>query len=333
MKSKTIVIACVATLAILAVAFLGSGSLLGSSLGVFGQKAIDGVVGLIAYPNRSGSGEEEESEPAHAARVQAAKARGDVGGPVEGAAPGGLAVVNAATDAAKAADGGSVGVAVESGVAGPEISAVAAGTESAVEPAATGTGDTSPPAGTETTDATATAAGEGDPPVAEVAMTLGSEPDRSGARSTWEGEGWGESSMATPGEGTPLDADEDYWEEADPFQFEDETVVRELGPGYSAYDGRDPFLALVTTQKQDVATSEVVDPDGLRFVGIIWGPNGICAVVEDRQRRGVVLREGDRVLYGRVASITREAVIIDQVIHGEFKRITLHLEPLGKEGN
>ena len=138
---------------------------------------------------------------------------------------------------------------------------------------------------------------------------------------------------AMPGAGEGFEpSSEDGWSNSDPFEFEDESVLREMGPGYSRFDGRDPFLALVTANNQGAA-SATVDPDGMRFVGIIWGERGIRALVEDSLRRGYVLREGDRVLYGRVTSISRDRIDIDQVIHGEFKRVTLRLEPYSREGN
>ena len=126
--------------------------------------------------------------------------------------------------------------------------------------------------------------------------------------------------------------DEDLWDDSDPFQFEDEGIIREMGPRYSSFGNRDPFFALVTTGNQDVASSELIDPDRLRLVGIVWGDHGIAALVEDDVKRGFVLREGDRVLYGRVASITRDTLIINQVIYGEFKRVKLRLER-NREGN
>ncbi len=330
MKSKTVVIACVATLALLAVAFLGSGSLLGSSLGMAGQKAIDGVIGFIAYPNRSDS--IEEAEPADAgvdrsARLAAAKARGaadantenaDNSEPDAMAASGAgmaMSVINAATEAANNANGGSVALAAREGQAPAEILADA---HINVETAATSSEEMHVEVAS--SDDNITLERDDSPATGEELAPPAATPSTDDTDKSWDEDAFGGD-----------DATNDY--ESDPFEFEDESILREMGPGYSAFDGRDPFLALVTATDQSSAAGAMIDPDGMRFVGIIWGSNGICALVEDRERRGYVVREGDRVMFGRVSSISRDAIVIDQVIHGEFKRLTLRLEPTSMEGN
>lgn len=357
MKSKTVVIACVATLALLAVAFLGSGSLLGSSLGMAGQKAIDGVIGFIAYPNRSESESPADSGADRSARLAAAKAR--AAGSAGGAATesnGGFAVtaINAATEAANAANGGSVAIAARAGQLPGELAAEA---EMTAEHDANAEADeisSGAAAGEETMEAepasenaeassemqVAMASSDGNvtlehddsPAAGEAFAPPAATPDAPGDDAAWSDDASSAQDAARETDAYESDG-EDAWEDSDPFEFEDESVLREMGPGYSAFDGRDPFLALITTTDQSSATGAMIDPDGLRFVGIIWGSNGICALVEDRERRGYVVREGDRVLYGRVSSISRDAIVIDQVIHGEFKRLTLRLEPTRMEGN
>ncbi|MFN0149118.1 MAG: hypothetical protein ACKVU1_00220 [bacterium] len=338
MKSKTVVIACMATLALLAVAFLGSGSLLGSSLGMAGQKAIDGVIGFIAYPNRSDS--VETAQPADAgaersARLAAAKARSAGDTDNDAMAPSGagmaMSVINAATEAANNANGGSVALAAREGQAPPEIvtgAEISAQTEPATSEASeemqVAMASSDDNVTLERDDSPAT--GEEFAPPSAMPSTTPSADDAGTPR---EEDAFGAADAAND---YAEDGDED-WESSDPFEFEDESILREMGPGYTAFDGRDPFLALVTVTDQSSAAGTIIDPDGMRFVGIIWGSNGICALVEDRERRGYVVREGDRVMYGRVSSISRDAIVIDQVIHGEFKRLTLRLEPTRMEGN
>ena len=342
MKSKTIVIAMVAALAVSAIAFLGSGDGLGSSIGSIGQKAVDGAVGMFAYTNHSDATPEATPEAApaaaqitgKAARVNAAKARAAKNaGATDGAAKSEGAyevdVVQAATEAARLAGEGSVGAAER---AGQPVDGIAALGDPSASAPGTSDASTTNPAGT--TDV----ALNGEPVVLE---TEGGPSDSSAPSSMSTVTPDGAAPAGAPDGGIAVtssdagfeESGEDEWADADPFEFEDESVLREMGPGYSRFDGRDPFLALVTADNQNGSASSTVDPDGMRFVGIIWGSRGIRALVEDSLRRGYVLREGDRVLYGRVTSISRDRIVIDQVIHGEFKRVSLRLEPYSREGN
>ncbi len=122
------------------------------------------------------------------------------------------------------------------------------------------------------------------------------------------------------------DSEEDRgFEEGGEFVFDDERTLRTEGPEYSALGKKDPFYAMVTAKEQKAASSELLDPDRLRLVGVIWAKQGIGALVEDGRGRGYCLHEGDRVLFGRVVSVTRDKCVIHQVIYGEFKTVELHL--------
>lgn len=339
MKSKTIVIAMVAALVVSAIAFLGSGDGLGSSIGSIGQKAVDGAIGMFAYTNHSDATPEPAQISDKAARVNAAKARAAKNADAkDGAAKSegvyGADVVQAATEAAQLVGQGSVGAAER---AGQPVDGIAAqGDPGASAP---GTSDaTASDASTTNAAGTMDLALNGEPIVLE---TEGGPSDSSAPSSMGTVPPDGAAPAGAPDGGIAVtssdpgfeESGEDEWADADPFEFEDETVLREMGPGYSRFDGRDPFLALVTADNQNGSASSTVDPDGMRFVGIIWGARGIRALVEDSLRRGYVLREGDRVLYGRITSISRDRIVVDQVIHGEFKRVTLRLEPYSREGN
>jgi hypothetical protein len=332
MKSRTIVIALVAALAVSAIAFLGSGDGLGNSIGSIGQKAVDGAIGMFVYKNHSGDSSHAAQPVDHAARVNAARARSAqsadaMNGGAQGDGAYGSDVIDTATEAAQLAGEGSMGIADRAGQ--PVDGMAVEGDPNASTSGSAGAAATDPNA---INPAGAVDVALGEPVVLETEggesvsapsstneMLPGGQPPADGAASGVSG-------------GSVAPSSEDGWSNSDPFEFEDESVLREMGPGYSRFDGRDPFLALITANNQGAA-SATVDPDGMRFVGIIWGDRGIRALVEDSLRRGYVLREGDRVLYGRVTSISRDRIVVDQVIHGEFKRVTLRLEPYSREGN
>jgi hypothetical protein len=332
MKSRTIVIALVAALAVSAIAFLGSGDGLGSSIGSIGQKAVDGAIGMFVYKNHSGDSSPAAQPIDHAARVNAARARSAqsadaMNGGAQGDGAYGSDVIDAATEAAQLAGEGSMGIADR---AGQPVDGMAAASDPNASASGSADAAVSDPNAINPAGAVDVALGE---PV--VLETEGGE-SVSAPSSTNEmlpgGQPPAEGAASGVSEGSIAPSSEEGWSNSDPFEFEDESVLREMGPGYSRFDGRDPFLALITANNQGAA-SATVDPDGMRFVGIIWGARGIRALVEDSLRRGYVLREGDRVLYGRVTSISRDRIVVDQVIHGEFKRVTLRLEPYSREGN
>ena len=330
MKSKTIVIAMVAALAVSAIAFLGSSDGLGSSIGSIGQKAVDGAVGMLAFKNHSGESPGASQAAEQAARLKAARARSeksaDAMGGVQSDGAYGQDMVQAANKAAGLVSEGSIGLANHEGqpVEGTSVE-----------------GDPNAIAAPSADGATTNAGTPGQVDVAllgePVVIETEGESDPGASSETNEvltdGQPAGETATETIEGGSVETSSEDEWSDSDPFEYEDESVLREMGPGYERFDGRDPFLALVTADNQNAQSSSTVDPDGLRFVGILWGSRGIRALVEDSLRRGYVLREGDRVLYGRVTSISREILVIDQVIHGEFKRVSLRLEPYSREGN
>jgi hypothetical protein len=297
--SKKTVILLVAGVVVcgLAAGLVLSGDSVSGSLGALGRTAIEKSVGLFAYSNKS----TDAGKSFQKTKAALAKASGPIpaeesrvaDASVAGGGVAGMPSSDAATVAVVGTGSGAeavpgMGVPVEGGAAdepGPAAGPSAEATADPTEEAPIGV--LSP----DYVEATVPSN-----PVEENDVTI--DPDSE--------EDWGN-------------------EEGDEFVFDDERTLRTEGPEYSALGKKDPFYAMVTAKEQKAASSELLDPDRLRLVGVIWAKQGIGALVEDGRGRGYCLHEGDRVLFGRVVTVTRDKCVIHQVIYGEFKTVELHL--------
>lgn len=94
---------------------------------------------------------------------------------------------------------------------------------------------------------------------------------------------------------------------------------------YSDRGKSDPFHPLIEeTEKKE----KRVNVDLAELVGIIWGKNGYLALLKEGNL-GYVLREGDRVVDGKVLRITNNTITFLLTRFGEQNKITLKLK---KEG-
>ena len=94
---------------------------------------------------------------------------------------------------------------------------------------------------------------------------------------------------------------------------------------------RDPFASLVTGKFVADNSNRLPDIGSIELVGVMWGDTDKFAMMEDREGKGYVLRVGDPVVNGEVASITRDSVTIRQYFFGTSTSVTLKLKP--REGN
>lgn len=100
---------------------------------------------------------------------------------------------------------------------------------------------------------------------------------------------------------------------------------------YQGEGQRDPFQPL--TKKRLIATGQVtVDISDLRLIGVMWGPDGNLALVEDSGGMGYVLRAGDRVAGGRVLSVSQDTVLFELTAYGTRVKVTLKLGGQGEQG-
>jgi hypothetical protein len=94
---------------------------------------------------------------------------------------------------------------------------------------------------------------------------------------------------------------------------------------YASLGRRDPFRGLVGGEFEAAGDVGLPDVADLRLVGIAWDEADRFAMAEDSRGFGYVLREGDKVRGGRVASIHRDSVTFAQYTAGELSTITLEL--------
>ncbi|MCK4420259.1 hypothetical protein KAW18_05020 [candidate division WOR-3 bacterium] len=84
----------------------------------------------------------------------------------------------------------------------------------------------------------------------------------------------------------------------------------------------DPFRPLLTKTETE---EKRVNVDLAKLVGIIWGKNGYLALLKEGNI-GYVLKEGDRVIDGRVIRITKDSITFLLSRFGEQNRITMNLK-------
>lgn len=107
---------------------------------------------------------------------------------------------------------------------------------------------------------------------------------------------------------------------------EDASVFQRSKYTYRSLGRVDPFDSLVS--KKDASSrlfAEKLDPEMLTLVGVLTNEGERRALVEDVHGFGYVLKEGDRVLRGRVISIGEESMKIRHTMYGVTETTTLSL--------
>jgi hypothetical protein len=94
---------------------------------------------------------------------------------------------------------------------------------------------------------------------------------------------------------------------------------------------RDPFRQLVVKKGEGSGETDVtsLDVSNITLTGILWGPSGRLAMVNDSQGVGYVLSEGDNLIGGRVAAITDSSIIFEQGEAGQKIRFAVKLSSQG----
>jgi hypothetical protein len=95
---------------------------------------------------------------------------------------------------------------------------------------------------------------------------------------------------------------------------------------YSAYGRRDPFGSLIKGKYARSENGALLDIGELSLVGTMWGDEDKFAVVQDKRNRSHVLREGDKVVNGRVIEITQKALTVQHYFFGETANVTIYME-------
>jgi hypothetical protein len=97
---------------------------------------------------------------------------------------------------------------------------------------------------------------------------------------------------------------------------------------YTASFLRDPFQSLISRDER--APSKLLDVSGAKMVGSVWGDSGIIALLEDEAGRSYALKVGDKVINGRVVSVTPASVTFSITVFGLTRSVTLELAEEGE---
>lgn len=100
---------------------------------------------------------------------------------------------------------------------------------------------------------------------------------------------------------------------------------------YSSFGRRDPFGSLLKGKYARTEDQDLLDVGELTLVGVVWGDEDKFAVVEDKRDNSHVLREGDRVVNGKVIEISRTSLTVQHFFFGETANVTITMN--GGVGN
>lgn len=108
-------------------------------------------------------------------------------------------------------------------------------------------------------------------------------------------------------------------------ETEDDLVISREHYFYSSFARRDPFASLLKGRFSSTGEGDLLDIGELILVGVIWGGNEKFAVVEDKRGNVHTLREGDRVVNGKVIKITRTDLTVQHYFFGETANVTIQI--------
>ena len=115
---------------------------------------------------------------------------------------------------------------------------------------------------------------------------------------------------------------------AEEMSGEVSAVARKIGYQYTAGFLRDPFRSLVTGEEG--SANRLLEVSSAFMVGSVWGESGIIALLEDDSGRSFALKVGDRVVNGRVVSVTPATVTFTITVFGLTRSVTLELAEEGE---
>jgi hypothetical protein len=104
---------------------------------------------------------------------------------------------------------------------------------------------------------------------------------------------------------------------------EKQEIVRKHVNAYTAFHLRDPFYSLVRADKE--MPNKLLDISRARMVGSVWGETSIIALLEDDAGRSYALKAGDKIVNGKVVSVSPASVTFSVTVFGLTKNVTLEL--------
>ena len=131
----------------------------------------------------------------------------------------------------------------------------------------------------------------------------------------------GSSEGAPPTEGTGADS-KPAVEQATP---DDNLLMRRERYFYSSFARRDPFGSLVSGSFASTNAGDLLDIGELTLVGVVWGDDDKFAVVQDQRSHVHVLREGDRVVNGKIIKVTQTSLTAQHYFFGETANVTIKI--------
>lgn len=111
-------------------------------------------------------------------------------------------------------------------------------------------------------------------------------------------------------------------------QGEKHEIVRKHIEAYTASYLRDPFYSLISADKD--MPNKLLDISRAKMVGSVWGETCIIALLEDDAGRSYALKAGDKVVNGKVVSVSPASVTFSVTVFGLTKNVTLELADEGE---
>ena len=133
----------------------------------------------------------------------------------------------------------------------------------------------------------------------------------------------------TPAEASPVEDEEVLLAQAgsDTSVAAVDLPSRQTVQTYTASFLRDPFRTLIG--EDEGAVSKLLDVSSGRMVGSVWD-TGIIALLEDEAGRSYALKVGDKVVNGRVVSVTPASITFSITVFGLTRSVTLELADEGE---
>ena len=95
---------------------------------------------------------------------------------------------------------------------------------------------------------------------------------------------------------------------------------------YQSKGRRDPFVPLMGLELSEGGKVSHLSVENLTLIGILWGDRGYFGLVKDGLGNGYIIRKGDKVAGGHVASITTKTVIFEILHAGVVTKYELRLQ-------
>lgn len=109
---------------------------------------------------------------------------------------------------------------------------------------------------------------------------------------------------------------------------EKQEIVRQHVRAYSASYLRDPFYSLIAADKD--MPNKLLDVSRAKMVGSVWGESSIIGLLEDDAGRSYALKAGDKVVNGKVVSVSPASVTFSVTVFGLTRNVTLELSDEGE---